>query len=1312
MTIASHGELELYRGEQSPDSRGHLEAPISEGHKGDGLGLLAEKNKETPEWREQQRKRHKPLYLRHTSQNTPSSVASSHITSSSLDSGNSSRRSISKAPLPRLGSLVRIELVNFKSYAGKQVIGPFSDFTCVIGPNGAGKSNILDACAFALGVQTRHLRGTKLVDMVYRGPNCLTDLRASVTLVYSVGEGEVKDKAAGEEIHFRRTILGGGGSTEYSLGGGSSPFRVVPWSEYEAVLRGIGILVKARNFLVFQGDVEGVAQKSPHELTMLFEQISGSDALIEEYEAARREMELAEENTILRHQERKTAQAERKQAKEERDEAMEYAERVKELEDVCCEYYLAQLFHIDREIKERTIDVERLGKEQTAAEKTEQQANDELKRQKRDLAKVCRTMAKREIERGEARKAKADAKAAIARHCVEIKALHAQVERGEERVEAVSNDKEAQRKNVKNLEVEIQQLREKDQVEENKKKSGVTKGGATGLNSQDLEEYQRLKAKSRIETKMARETAESARAKETENRSEFYTLDKELCELEARKKSQENMADQYGKRHEAMLKAANIAETEQAEVEAELKSIVGAQESGKLRAAEIEKELKCVADELRDEKDYRQRTKKEAKMAECRETLKSLFPGVRGRLVDLCRPSQRKYDTAVTVAAGRWMDAIVVDTKQACISCIQYMRDQRVGTASFIPLSSIQVKPVMERLRGIGSRYRLCLDVIQCEPEVRKAVQFAVANTVIADTLTDARELCFQRGERVKCVTQCGSLISKNGNMTGGSSSGGGGRGRGGSTKSRFEAANFELLKKKKADLEAEMLSISRAHRSNASAATVANAESELDAAEDIVFAEFNASIGVNHIREFESGHLKDVQSLMKKRLKLREHISKLEAQLEYERSRDFEKPLEKLRATLIDRKTKFNELELERTRLMNQIDTLTKRVTDAQSKLTASQADVAEKENDVKKIHEEKAKHTKDKAEKGKRVTVEEGALERLRARLHQVLQKARVEEVQLPMKKNQGGGDMSEDDDEESECSSKDPSGEQESNDEGTSAASKRFSQSDSKTVCQDEAAASRIDLSKLKSHRRIEGGGAKLETILSGYVTRMGEMKTALDRLQPNLRATKNYGTVSNKFAMLGATLETAKERSHAAHEAFRGIKEKRQKVFMTAFSRVDNALKQVYAELTRTALLSGSAYLSLQDPEEPYLGGISFTAMPPTKRWRSMDQLSGGEKTVAALSLLFALHAYRPAPFFMLDEVDAALDKVNIAKVCQYIRSRSRGGKLQSVVISLKDDFYDKADALVGVYRDVGGGGSKAATLDLQAFSSEESQEVAQ
>ena len=113
------------------------------------------------------------------------------------------------------------------------------------------------------------------------------------------------------------------------------------------------------------------------------------------------------------------------------------------------------------------------------------------------------------------------------------------------------------------------------------------------------------------------------------------------------------------------------------------------------------------------------------------------------------------------------------------------------------------------------------------------------------------------------------------------------------------------------------------------------------------------------------------------------------------------------------------------------------------------------------------------------------------------------------------------------------------------------------------------------------------------------------------------------------------------------------------------------------------------------------------MPPTKRFRDMEQLSGGEKTVAALALLFAVHSFRPSPFFVLDEVDAALDKVNVGRVARFVAAAAAGGApgvrpFQSVVISLKDGFYDKADALVGVYRDAATGSSRTLTLDLQSF----------
>ena len=111
-------------------------------------------------------------------------------------------------------------------------------------------------------------------------------------------------------------------------------------------------------------------------------------------------------------------------------------------------------------------------------------------------------------------------------------------------------------------------------------------------------------------------------------------------------------------------------------------------------------------------------------------------------------------------------------------------------------------------------------------------------------------------------------------------------------------------------------------------------------------------------------------------------------------------------------------------------------------------------------------------------------------------------------------------------------------------------------------------------------------------------------------------------------------------------------------------------------------------------------MKFNAMPPMKRFRDMEQLSGGEKTVAALSLLFAIHSHRPAPFFIMDEVDAALDNVNVLKVCNYIRQRS--DDFQCIVISLKDMFYERSESLVGICRDVSSSSSRALTLDLTKF----------
>lgn len=229
-------------------------------------------------------------------------------------------------------------------------------------------------------------------------------------------------------------------------------------------------------------------------------------------------------------------------------------------------------------------------------------------------------------------------------------------------------------------------------------------------------------------------------------------------------------------------------------------------------------------------------------------------------------------------------------------------------------------------------------------------------------------------------------------------------------------------------------------------------------------------------------------------------------------------------------------------------------------------------------------------------------------------------------------------------------------------------------------------------------------------------------------PNVKqANEAFTNITQKLKDSGIDFDKAKDTARKATAEFQRIKNQRSKRFLDAFNHIDEALKTIYTDMTRSSKhpLGGNAYLSLDDTEEPYKGGLKFNAMPPMKRFRDMEQLSGGEKTVAALALLFAIHSFHPAPFFVMDEVDAALDNseffcflprtlwsayfssspfsllVNLRKVCNYIQQRSQKD-FQCIVISLKDMFYERSQSLVGICKDVGTNSSRTMTLDLTQY----------
>ncbi|XP_029992403.1 structural maintenance of chromosomes protein 1B isoform X4 [Sphaeramia orbicularis] len=245
--------------------------------------------------------------------------------------------------------------------------------------------------------------------------------------------------------------------------------------------------------------------------------------------------------------------------------------------------------------------------------------------------------------------------------------------------------------------------------------------------------------------------------------------------------------------------------------------------------------------------------------------------------------------------------------------------------------------------------------------------------------------------------------------------------------------------------------------------------------------------------------------------------------------------------------------------------------------------------------------------------------------------------------------------------------------------------------------------IDYSVLQEEFRNLQDDEEVNSCLEKLKDSVTSIEEVLNRTAvPNLKALEKMREVREKLHGLMEAFDASSKESRKCSQEFEEIKGRRCQLFSQCFEHVSVAVDHIYKSICRNS--SAQAILSAENPEEPYLGGISYNCVAPGKRFMSMDNLSGGEKALAALALVFAIHSFRPAPFLILDEVDAALDNSNIGKVTSFIRHES-SRNMQIITISLKEEFFSKADALLGVYSDVDECMcmfSHILTLDLRAY----------
>ncbi|CAI9278220.1 unnamed protein product [Lactuca saligna] len=1202
------------------------------------------------------------------------------------------RRQVSKI-MPAMasqGKIDRIELENFKSYKGHQVIGPFFDFTAIIGPNGSGKSNLMDAISFVLGVRTSQLRGGQLKDLIYAFDDREKEQggrRASVKLVYRLENGT--------ELLFTRIITTAGGS-DYMIDD-----RVVKSDDYNARLKSLGILVKARNFLVFQGDVESIASKTPKELTVLLEQICGSDEDKRLYEDLEEKKGAAEEKSTLAYQKKRTIVMERKQKKEHKEEAQKHMRLQQELRSLKKEHLLWQLFNIENDIEKANQEIQA---ESSRLEEVEIELggyeNESCKNEK-EQAKYRKEIDKQEKKLAE-KKNKID-KYELLKPKEEKFRLIAKLENTEKELEKRKEEKKKHMVEIQKLQNDLEDLT--NQLNNLQTKAQSEKGKQRlHLTDHQWEAYNRIKEEAGMKTIRLRDEKDVQDREQHADVEAEKNLEENLQQLESRKQELESQQKQMQSRLKKILEAIDEHNEDLKRLKKEQNDIIKKLGDSKVKYEKLRGDIIDLENKLRELKADKNSNKRDTKLSETVEALIRLFPGVHGRMTHLFKSTQDKYNLAVTAAMGRFMDAVVVDNEDTGKECIKYLNDQRLPRMTFIPLNSIRVEPIIEKLRALGGTARLIIDVISYPliPQLNKAIMLAVGNTLVCDDLDEAKHLSWT-GERFRVVTIDGVLLTKAGTMTIGTSGEMNARSQNKKIqdlkkeKEGFEAelqevgsiremqlkeseasvkingvqkkiqyaeiekeytkeklskliSEYNNIKSKIGDIEPRLLEIrnkisSRQHK-------ILSLEKRINEIVDKIYKRFSESIGVENIHEYEKSH----HELADERLRLHNQQSRIKYQLEYEKKRDMGDGIAKLTLSKNELKKGLLEIDEREKEVKSSIEKVTKEFAILKEEIQEwkSESEVCEKE--MKQWKTKISTCTTNITKLKNRIDAKETLITQLNSKKQDILDKCELDQITLP-------------------------------------------TVADPMDV--DESSPV-YDFSQLGRSHQHNTTPAEREKVEAEFKQKIGSIISEIDQTSPNLKALDQYAALQEKEKTAIKEFELARDEAKKIGKEFEAVRTRRLTRFMEAFEHISGNIDKIYKELTKSSThpLGGSAYLNLENEEEAFLHGIKYSAMPPTKRFRDMEQLSGGEKTVAALALLFSIHSYKPSPFFILDEVDAALDNLNVAKVAGFIRSKSYG--LQSVVISLKDTFYHKAEAMVGVYKDFQTGCSRTLTFDLTKF----------
>ena len=1150
-----------------------------------------------------------------------------------------------------------VELKNFKSF-GRSVRVPLkNDFVTVTGPNGSGKSNIVDALLFALCLSSsRAMRAERLPDLIYRGENGKNPDYAQVTVrldntsrFFPLDQDIIE---VSRKIKVNRDKY----ASSYYFNGKSCG-----QAELLDLLSKAGITPESYN-IVMQGDVTRIIEMSPMERRKIIDEIAGVAEFDEKKKKSMEELDVVRERISRVDVILEEVAMQLGRLKAERDKAHSYQAHREELKRQDAFLLLARL-------KEASLELSKLHEEMNSLQAKNETVQQDSASKKTDLSALDEKLQSLSLEinhKGE------DEQIQVKRRIEELKG---EIAREQGRAEVAEKAIEEMDEQHRTCFIQMNNLsREIDELADKMRDASLRKASLHGeLDDQMalLRAAEESLAKADAQYSLLRDGLAEARAMREDAKSKLGDLLRERDRLlDATRRGgleREELTQGIKEAQDALTGADREAEQLKTELAALNGKTMGMErdrddlDSLRLRLrreiSEAEREMQRLQGEFA-------RTDGRMKVAEdkagysravdaIRSAIKKqMLQGLYGTIAELGNVGSR-YSAALEVAAGARLQSVVAATDDDAAHAIEYLKMSQIGRATFLPLNKLDRGSLSAKPNYAGV-VDYALNLVEYDSKFLNAFWYVFRDTLVVESLNHARALM----GRYRMVTLEGDLVEKSGAMTGG---------------------HYRTRMKFAAEEGKKLLELSE---------KIANADAErgtrldkLDRIEEQIsqlsreVEELNKVISKKTFRADEMAAAKPRldKSIEEKRERL--------VQMESESSRFKEQldllgnEIKKSEETLNVSQQKIDEIEgmlsgSEIPGLNRRADAAQSEIRRLQERLTGIDAEILKdkiREESCQERHKELAarRETLDsqKAEtlqrksdasagvlrSQERLTEAQGREAEIEVELHG-LKGVRVELVEKTMAMQREIDQLER---------------ERDRNDARLNA-----------TAFARDSIQSKVD--SLRTEIEASGVDSTQEPPQSETVAeKIKALAQAMRDLEPvNMLAIDEYDHVKTRHDFLALRRTTLSDERESIIDKLDRYDQMKKEAFLASFTEINKNFKVVFQELS-----NGEGDLILENPEDPLAAGMTIKARPEGKPFHRLEAMSGGEKSLTALSFIFSIQMYRPAPFYAMDEIDMFLDGANVERVAKLIKKIS--SKAQFIVVSLRKPMILQSKYTLGV-----------------------------